>query len=171
MYLIYQWYILECLLVTGRVFKTFFFWSFFRATPMAYGSSQARGRIGAVAASLHHRHSNPNPSCVCDLDHSSCIATPDPQPNEQGQKSNPDPQGYQSDSFPVSHNWELPKTLLKLLTCSSMKSWCKIETSEKGKISDFFLMMEEQKSMWLLTYQMEALKIMMPWRLSSNKPD
>ena len=30
----------------------------FRATPAAYGSSQARGRIGAVAASLHHSHSN-----------------------------------------------------------------------------------------------------------------
>ena len=30
----------------------------FRATPEAYGSSQARGRIGAVAASLHQGHSN-----------------------------------------------------------------------------------------------------------------
>ena len=30
----------------------------FRATPMAYGSSQTRGRIGATAASLHHSHSN-----------------------------------------------------------------------------------------------------------------
>ena len=30
----------------------------FRATPTAYRSSQARGQIGAVAAGLHHRHSN-----------------------------------------------------------------------------------------------------------------
>ena len=30
----------------------------FRATPIAYGSSQARGRIGAVAASLRHSHIN-----------------------------------------------------------------------------------------------------------------
>ena len=30
----------------------------FRAAPMAYGSFQARGRIGAVAANLHHSHSN-----------------------------------------------------------------------------------------------------------------
>ena len=30
----------------------------FRATPVAYGSSQARGRIGAAATSLHHSHSN-----------------------------------------------------------------------------------------------------------------
>ena len=30
----------------------------FRAIPLAYGSSQARGEIGAVAASLHYSHSN-----------------------------------------------------------------------------------------------------------------
>ena len=29
----------------------------FIGTPMAYGSSQGRGQIGAVAASLHHSHS------------------------------------------------------------------------------------------------------------------
>jgi len=36
-------------------FDLFFF--FLRATPTAYGGSQARGQIGAVAASLHHNHS------------------------------------------------------------------------------------------------------------------
>ena len=38
----------------------FFFLSFvlFRATPAAYGVSQARGGIGAVATSLHQSHSN-----------------------------------------------------------------------------------------------------------------
>ena len=30
----------------------------FRATPAAYGSSQARGRIGAIAAGLCHNHGN-----------------------------------------------------------------------------------------------------------------
>ena len=30
----------------------------FRAEPVAYGGSQARGLIGAVAAGLHHSHSN-----------------------------------------------------------------------------------------------------------------
>ena len=30
----------------------------FRAAPAAYGGSQARGRIGAVAAGLHHGHSS-----------------------------------------------------------------------------------------------------------------
>ena len=32
-----------------------------RATPAAYGSSRARGQIRAVAASLHHSHSNLGP--------------------------------------------------------------------------------------------------------------
>ena len=30
----------------------------FRAALMAYGGSQARGSVGATAASLHHSHSN-----------------------------------------------------------------------------------------------------------------
>ena len=30
----------------------------FRATPMAYGGSEAKGLIGDVAAGLHHNHSN-----------------------------------------------------------------------------------------------------------------
>ena len=36
----------------------FFIFCLFRGTPMAHGSSQARDRIGDVAASLHHSHSN-----------------------------------------------------------------------------------------------------------------
>ena len=35
-------------------FKFFFFFGLFRATPMAYGSFQARGQIGAITVSLHH---------------------------------------------------------------------------------------------------------------------
>ena len=39
------------------------FWGFLggrglRAAPVAYGSSRARGQIGAIAAGLHHNHSN-----------------------------------------------------------------------------------------------------------------
>ena len=52
----------------------FFFFSFFfclfafpRATPMAYGGSQARGLIGTVAAGLCHSCRNGG----CDLHHSS----------------------------------------------------------------------------------------------------
>ena len=35
-----------------------FIFMLLRATPAAYGSSQAGGRIGGIAASLHHSHSN-----------------------------------------------------------------------------------------------------------------
>ena len=44
--------------------KLLLFWVFFVfllflwAAPTAYGGSQARGRIGAVAAGLHQSHSN-----------------------------------------------------------------------------------------------------------------
>ena len=43
-----------------RFFLLLFFGLFviFRAAPMAYGSSQARGLIRATAAGLHHSHSN-----------------------------------------------------------------------------------------------------------------
>ena len=40
------------------VFLFLFLFFLFGATPAAYGSSQARGQIGAAAASLRHIHSN-----------------------------------------------------------------------------------------------------------------
>ena len=59
---------------------------------MAYGGSQARGLIGAVAASLQQRPSNaglePRLRPIPQL-----LASPDPQPTEQGQGSNPQPHG------------------------------------------------------------------------------
>ena len=36
----------------------FFFFFFLRAAPVIFGSSQARGLMGATAAGLHHSHSN-----------------------------------------------------------------------------------------------------------------
>ena len=40
------------------IFLFFFFFAFSRATPAAYGDSQAGGLIGAVAAGLRQGHSN-----------------------------------------------------------------------------------------------------------------
>ena len=42
------------------VYRLFFFFLFclFKATPVAYGSSQARDQISTAAAELHHNHSN-----------------------------------------------------------------------------------------------------------------
>ena len=37
------------------------------ATPAAYGNSQARGRIRAAAAGLHHSYSNVGSMSVCNL--------------------------------------------------------------------------------------------------------
>ena len=64
----------------------------FRATPMAYGSSQASGRFGAVALGLHHSHSNLG-SEPCLQPTPQHMAVPDPQPTEQGQGSNLQPHG------------------------------------------------------------------------------
>ena len=36
----------------------FFFFCLFRAAPLAYGGSQARGPVGAVASGLYQSHSN-----------------------------------------------------------------------------------------------------------------
>ena len=46
---------------------------FFRAAPVAYGGSQARGPIRAAAASLAYTTgtATPDPSRVCNLYHSS----------------------------------------------------------------------------------------------------
>ena len=68
----------------------FVFLPFLGPLPPAYGGSQARGLIRAVAVGLHQSHSNvgseaglqPTPQLT---------ATPDPQPTEQGQGSNPQP--------------------------------------------------------------------------------
>ena len=49
----------------------------FRAIPTAYGGSQARGPIGAVATGLHHSHSNAR-SEPCLRPIPQLMATPDP---------------------------------------------------------------------------------------------
>ena len=56
-----------------------FFLSFclFRATPTAYRSSQARGLIRAIAAGLHHTHTNTR-SEPCLQPTPQLMATPDP---------------------------------------------------------------------------------------------
>ena len=54
-----------------------FYFCLFRATPVAHGSSQARSQIGAVAAGLHHSHSNAR-SEPCLRPTLQLMATPDP---------------------------------------------------------------------------------------------
>ena len=54
-----------------RPFFFFCLFAFSRAAPVAYEDSQAKGQIGAVAASLRQSHSKLDLSLVCDLHHSS----------------------------------------------------------------------------------------------------
>ena len=48
-----------------------YLFAFSGVAPEAYGGSQVRGLIGAVATSLHHSQSNSGSSHVCNLHHSS----------------------------------------------------------------------------------------------------
>ena len=72
--------------------SVFFLLFFFRATPAAYGSSQARSRIKATAGGLCHSYSNaksephlrPTPQVP---------AMQDLQSTDQGQGTNPHPYG------------------------------------------------------------------------------
>ena len=61
----------------------------FRAVPAACESSQARGRTGAVAASLYHNHSNVGSKAHVTY----TTAMPDLYPTERGQGSKPHPHG------------------------------------------------------------------------------
>ena len=78
------------------------FFCLFRATPTAYGGSQAWGQIGATADDLHHSHSpaRSEPRLRLPLQ---LTATPGPRPTEGGQGSNRHLHGHQSDSFPLHH--------------------------------------------------------------------
>ena len=70
-----------------------FRFAFFRASPMAHGSSQTRGLIGAAAASLCHSHSNARSKPHLQLT-PQLTAMPDPYSTEKGQGSNLCPHGY-----------------------------------------------------------------------------
>ena len=84
-----------------QLFAIFFFFLLFRAVRAAYGSSQARGRIGATAVGLHHGHSNTGSELHLQL-------TPQlramPDPTEQGQGSNLHLDEYEAGSFLPRHN-------------------------------------------------------------------
>ena len=56
--LLVQTFYLKELLCKCFLFFIFCLFAISRAAPGAYGGSQARGVIGAVASSLHHSHSN-----------------------------------------------------------------------------------------------------------------
>ena len=85
--------------------------AFSRASPAAYGGSQARSLIRAVAAGPRHSHSNAGFE-VCLQATPQLKATPDPQPTEQGQVLNPQHHGSWSDSLTTAPQRELLEFLV-----------------------------------------------------------
>ena len=73
-------------------FFLLFFFGFSRAPPVAYGGSQTRSLIAAVAVSLRQSHSNAG-SELCLRPTPQLTAALDPSPTERGQGSNPQPHG------------------------------------------------------------------------------
>ena len=55
----------------GWEFPRFHFFFFYKAAPEVYGGSQARGRMGVIAASLCHSHSNAGSKPCLWLNHNS----------------------------------------------------------------------------------------------------
>ena len=51
-------YVYVCIYIYIFFFPLYLSLSLFKATPMAYGGSQARGPMGAIATSLRQSHSN-----------------------------------------------------------------------------------------------------------------
>ena len=47
-----------CIYICVYIYICIYIYIYFRAAPAAYGSSQARARIGAAVAGLGHNHSN-----------------------------------------------------------------------------------------------------------------
>ena len=105
------------------IFFSFFF-SFFclfailGPAPPAYGGSQGRGPIGAVATGLHQSHSylGSEPRLWPTLQ---LTATPDPEPTEQGQGLNLQPHGSCLDSLTTEPQWELLQKCFTIIFLSN----------------------------------------------------
>ena len=119
--------------VLHKIFSVFFFSSSFffnlRATLAAYRSSQARGRIGAVATSLSHSHSMLDLSHICNNPHHSSWQFWIPNPLSEAR----DQARVLTDPNRLRYHWATMGTpsifFLPLFFCLSLASG-KILTSE-----------------------------------------
>ena len=97
------------------------------STPVAYGDSQARGPIGAIAASVHHSHSNTG------------SLTYWARPGIKSMSS-----WMQSDSFLLSQD---RNSFIHILLVESV-TWLCLAAKEAGQ---YFLSMWKEKKRWLAT--------------------
>ena len=102
----------------------FFLFLLFRAAPEAYGSSQARGRIRAVAASLHHSHSNVEPRAASMTYTAACHNTGSLTYQAPGQGLNPHPHGSQSGSLTAEPQRELLLLQFEMRTSTDQATLC-----------------------------------------------
>ena len=70
----------------------FIYLVFLGTAQMVHGGSQAKGRTGAAAASLHHSHSNAR--SAVSVTYTPAHSNVGSLPTEWGQVSNPHPHGY-----------------------------------------------------------------------------
>ena len=103
------------------------------APPVAFGSSWARGHIGAAAAAYDTGMATLDPSCIC-LDPTPQFAVmPDTKPTERGQGSNPHPHrdnirslthwatvGTPYFTFGIVHSLSLDKGIMTCTHCYSI---------------------------------------------------
>ena len=56
--ILHYYYLLNVIQIVIYIYLNFFVFCLLRAAPVAHGGSQARGRIGVVAAGPRHSHSH-----------------------------------------------------------------------------------------------------------------
>ena len=103
----------------------FFLRFLFRATPMIYGSSHSRGQIRAIAANLHHSHSNAGSELHLGPTWQLTAAL-DPWPTELGQGSKPTSSWILVEFICVAPQWELHVILWFLRDTFSCTLWAAV---------------------------------------------
>ena len=89
----YKWSIFKIAKCSHKSTTQFVYLFIFRAAPAAYGISQDRGEIGAIATGLYHSHRNMGSELHLQ-----------PIPQLTAMPDHLYPHGFLSDSFPLSHD-------------------------------------------------------------------
>ena len=126
---------LHGVLALRLLYNSFSFFFLFIAAHASYGSSQARGRIGATASSLHHSHGNTRFK-PCLRPTPQVTAIPDRRPTERGQGSNPHPHGYESGWLVTEPQRELPRVIFNVIEMKPLLSGVRRVSSHQDGEAD-----------------------------------